>query len=88
MHHPFQRTITKLRINISFHDYPPFILVHIRCNPRKCTKNLTCFFEHIAYMTFECKLIISSNTQKFLLQNASNFDTVDIDVKVISGYSC
>ena len=45
MHHPYQRAITELWINISIHDYSPFLLVHIGCNSCKCIKVLIVFFK-------------------------------------------
>ena len=82
LHHQYQRAIIKLRINISIHDYSPFL------NSCKCIKFLTYSFQHVAHMTFECKLIVNNNTQKFLLQTAFNFSTIDFNFKVIRGYSC
>ena len=40
MHHPFQRAMTELGINISIRDYSPFLLVHVGCNSFKCVNTL------------------------------------------------
>ena len=87
MDHPYQKAITKLRISVSIQDYFPFLLAHIRCNSCKCINLFTGFFQRVAYTTFECKLIVNNNTQKFFLQTVFNFNTIDINFNVIRGYS-
>ena len=77
MHLPYQRPIAELWTKTSIYGYLPFLLVH-----------LAGFFQHVAYMIFECKVIVNNNTQHFLLQTTFNFNTIDIGSKIIRGSSC